>query len=679
MPKKIVSVLLVAVGFLGLLSTVVLAGLPEEPLQALDCSKPAAGFACAAKTGGGYTYDSIAAPSVLNPVTTEDTASDAVHDHIFGTFFTSYSLLGQGAQGTDPAAASVIEVSKDGTSVTYTIRKGLQFSDGSPVTADDVIYWHDKVVYNPNLPNSNTDAFICADGSPMRVEKLAENQVKVICPATFRTFTGTAAAQFVLSQQMALDLIKAQNIAVDADGFAASEFMGLGIDIKLLRGLGPFVLTNFNSSAVANYQRNPNFYEADSNGTQLPYVDKLTLIIIPTAGQNLSLTNFLNGTTDYYGPRPGDIAPVLSQAAAGGFKVNQDINTTIPNAGETLITPNFEDSDPNLAAAARNVKVRQALNLAIDRLSIVQNVLLGLGTPQLNPVTISGTSGSQFFSGRNNTCDAFIKAGLATSSTCADNKWTVAPGLALTVTGLPNVADANVKQQLSCITNYTGCLDAANKLLDEAGLAQGADGVRVIPANFDKVIKNPGGPFVVQIVTNTGNTIREETTKIACDGWNKLGIKCTATTTSFPTLVDQLFSGTFTGYILIGLTGGDPAGAINVIPCGTSLHLYHVLCDPKAAAGTPQAQTADEKELTDAFNKGFAATDIPGAQVGFDEEQAAWARLVPYFHSAVLNGLFAERIDRISNTGGAVNANDDVKFRCDLAGQSPNCKDAPHQ
>jgi ABC-type transport system substrate-binding protein len=676
MSKKLLSVLLVAFGFLGLLSTVVLAGLPEEPLQAIDCGKAPTGFTCAAKTGGGYTYDIIAAPSVLNPVTSSDTASDAVIDHIFGTFFNSYSFLGQGAQGTDPAAASVIEVSKDGKTVTYTLRKGLVYSDGSAVTVDDILYWHDKVVYNPNLPNSQTDVLACAsDGSPMKVTSPAPNQIQVSCPATYRTFTADA-PQMVLSKQMALDLIKSQNIAVDANGFAAAEFLGLGVDTKLLRGLGPYIMTNFNSSAVANYQRNANFYEADSNGTQLPYVDKLTLIIIPTAGQNLSLTNFLNGTTDHYPPRPGDIAPILSQAAAGGFKVNQDINRGNPNSGETLITLNFEDPDPNLAAAARNIKVRQALNLAIDRLSIVQNVLLGLGTPQLNPVSI--TEGN-FFSGRKNTCDAFSKAGLVDAGhPCADGKWTVAQGLALSVTRLPDVTDANVKQQLSCVTNLAGCLDAANKLLDDAGLTnKDKAGVRQIPAGYDKVVNNPGGPFNVQIVTNTGNTIREESEKIACDGWNKIGVQCTATTTAFPTLVDQLLKGTFTGAILIGLTGGDPDGAVNVIPCGTPLHLWHVACDPAATSG-PQAATDDEKALTDAFNKGHAATDVPGAQVGFDAEQAAWANFVPYMHTSVQNGLWAERIDRISNTGRAATGNDDLKFRCDLKDQKPACADAPH-
>jgi len=714
-------VLFVAVGVLALVGTVALAGLPAEPLQALDCKNPPEGFTYPSKTGGSYTYAIIASPSTLNPVTASDTASDSIGDHIFGTFFTSYSLLGAGAQGTDPQVASVIQVNKDATTVTYTLRKGLEYSDGSPVTVNDILYWYRNIVWDPNLPNSNQDAFTCTDGSPFVVTSPAANQIQVHCPQPFRTYTGIAGAMFVMSKPMALELIKSQGIStqkiigpgpngvldtkpagddkvsgpdigVGKDGkldttpagddttidVPTQEFLGLGVDLKQLRGLGPFVLSSFQSDSLAKYDRNPNFYESDSKGTQLPYLDNLQVVIIPTAGFNLALSDFLNGTTDEYGPRPQDISVILSQAAAGGFGVNQDINTRIANAGETFVTPNFDDPDPNLAAAARNPAVRKALFLAIDRASIVNNVLLGIGTPQLNPVTISGTSGSQFFTGRNNTCDTFIKAGLATASSCTNGVWTLDNGLALTVTNLPDPSNADVAEELSCLNDFAGCLKKAGALLDQAGVTLGKDGVRQIPANLDPVVKNPGGEFSVQIVTNTGNTIREEMEKVVCNGWNQIGVKCSAVTTSFPTLVNQLLGGTFTSYILIGLTGGDPAGAVNVIRCGTFLHMWHVSCDPTATSG-PKAPTAGEVILDKDFTQGFSAVTVKDAQVGFDKEQTDFAKYVPYFHLAAGNALFAERIDRISNTGGAINANDDVKFRCDLSGQTPDCAKAPHQ
>jgi ABC-type transport system substrate-binding protein len=654
---------LTVVGLLGLTSQ-------AQPLVALDCSDTEDVFDCPSVKGGSYAFSIIASPSTLNPVTAEDTASLSIQDQFLGTFFTSYSILGGGpGEGN---AARLIELDASGTSITATLRDGLKFSDGSPVTVDDILYWYHNVVLNPDLPNSIADVATCTDGSAFVVTSPAANQIKVSCPSgnPYRTFAGDAAyAPFVLSKQMALDLISAQNVPVSGTNqfgpLAAEEFMGLGSPLNLLRGLGPYTITSLASDSLATYAPNPNFYEVDSRGTQLPYLGQVQIVIIPTAGLNLALTNFLNGLSQVYGARPQDISVIFSRAAQGGFRVNEDINDGTPVTGETFVTPNFNDSNPNLAAAARNSTVRRALHLALDRSTMYQNVLLGIGTPQYNPVSIP----TSFFNGRDNTCADFIAAKLATAATCSGTEWTSASGAVFNVRFLPKPVNAAAIQQLSCLNDFSACLAEARRLLDSVGVV--GDPVRSIPANFGG-FGNPGGIFEVQIVTNTGNTIREEFSKIACDGWNAIGVRCQATTTAFPTLVDQLLTGNYTGYILIGLTGGDPAGAVNVVPCGTALHLYHVQCDPSATSG-PNAQTADDKALETLWLQGFRATTPDDARAAFDAYQAKFAELVPYYHLAAGNGLYAQRIDQIANTGRATNGNTNVMYRCDLAGQSPGC------
>lgn len=655
-----------------------------QPFVVLDCDAgtlvgSAASWDCAAERGGGTTVSIIAAPSVLNPITLNDTASGNIVDQALGSgTATVYANLSAGVLGNIPQMASVIEVSEDGTTATFTVRDGVNFSDGTPVTMDDLLYWFNDVAFNPNLPNSATSIWTCPDGEPFDVQAEG-NTVTVSCAAGFRTFAGNAGALGFWSKDMALELIDSQGIATEEGVIgprATAEFMGLGIDIGLLRGIGPYVLKEFVSDQVARYERNPEFYEVDSNGVQLPYLDSFTYNIFPTNGQNLALSAFLNGQTETIGPRPADIAPILGQAAGGGFAVNSDIDNATPAAGEVFVTINYDDENSALAAVARNAKARKALSLAIDRVAAVNNVLLGIGTPQYTPVTLGGNAGATFFLGRNNTCDTFISTGLATADSCQDGVWTTDEGLTVQVTALPDPNVPGWHDHLVCLNDYASCVAQANSLLDELGLVDSdGDGIRDVPAGFDSVINNEAGSMRIQVTTNAGNTIREAYTQVICDGWTQIGIECSTNATSFSTLVTQLLGlggATWTGGIVIGLTGGDPAGAVNVLKCGEALYFWHLSCDPSATEG-PTAQVAEDKAVEEAFQAGFDATTVADAQAGFDQEQIAYAESNAIIHLSVQNALFAVRTDRICNDGRANHANGDVKFRVDIGDNAAAC------
>ena len=675
--SRITPVLVTALAVVGLFS----AAATAQPLEILDCSAGsylgvAGAFDCAASTGGSSSYSIIAAPSVLNPITTQDTASSSIHDHIFGAAgtFTIYGNYAGGATGLVPQVASVIEVSVDGSSVTYTVRDGLQYSDGSAFTMDDVLYWYHDVTFNPNLPNSATAALTCAsDGQPFEYTQNSDLSFTVSCADTFRTFSGNAAGGVVLSKAMALDLIEDQGIATESGvngPRATSEFMGLGVDISLLRSIGPYILTDFDSQALGRFERNPFFYEVDSNGTQLPYLDNLEVIIIPTAGQNLALSNFLAGQTDVLGPRPADIAPILGQAAGGGFGINSDIDNGTAAAGTTFVTINYDDQNPGVAAAARNVNVRRALSMAIDRVAAVNNVLLGIGAPQFLPITINNTTATQvlstFFVGRNNTCATF--ASLTSACDDATGLITLRSGLQTQFAQLPPLGLTDELDELvGCLFDQAACVAAANSILDAEGLTDSdGDGVRNL---------SDGSNWAVAVTTNTGNTIREGYTQIICDGWIELNIDCSANSTSFGTLVTQLLGlggATWSGGIVIGLTGGDPSGSVNVLQCGQALYFWHLSCDPDATSG-PTAQVPEDAAIEAGFDAGFSAATIEGAVAGFDQMQSAFSQSQPYFLLAIPNALFAARTDRICNDARAVNAFDDVKFRLDVSGNEGAC------
>jgi len=665
--RRILTLLVFAVAVVGIVAAPVAA----QDLELIDCASGTDIFGgatdCASATGGSYSFSIIAAPSVYNPITTQDTASDDIQDPVLDG---GYNNLANGATGTVPAVASVIEISEDGGTVTYTIRDGLTYSDGSAVSTTDVLYWYEDVVNNPNLPNSLTAVFNCpSDGAPFSVTAPDASTIQVSCADTFRTFSGNAGALYMLSQQMALDLIEDQGIATE-DGVvgprATAEFLGLGVDLSLVRGLGPFTITGLDSQSFATFERNPNFYEVDSNGTRLPYVDAIEIQLIPTQGQNLALQNFLSGQTDTIGPRPGDIAPILAQAASGGLQVNNDIDNGTAAAGTAFVTLNFDDDNAALGTTVQNPNVRHALTLAIDRVAAVNNVLLGIGTPQYNPLTLSGAPLTTFYIGRNNTCATFESLGAPCDD--ATGLLTARSGLQVNVQQIPplGVAD-NYDDHISCLVDFNSCLDQSNAILDAEGYTDtDGDGLRNL---FD------GSNWRIQVTTNNGNTFREGYTQIICDGWIQLGIECSATTTSFATLVTQLLGlggATWTGGIVIGLTGGDPAGGSNVYRCGEALYFWHLSCDPDATSG-PTAQFPADAAMQAAFDQGFSATSVADAQAGFDDFQIEWAADQPFFHVAIQNALFAVRTDRLCNDGRINAGNEDVKFRVDIPGNEGAC------
>jgi ABC-type transport system substrate-binding protein len=647
-----------------------------QTLVALDCSNSAAHLDCARASGGTTSYSLIATPSTLNPITASDTASLRIQDPIFGTYSSSYALLGSGTLGTAPQIASVIELSQDGTSVKFTLRSGIAFSDGSPITTDDILYWYNDVILNPNLPNEYQNQMTCpSDGTPFALSQISSTQLEMSCPSPFRSFLKDAASMPVLSKQMALDLIQAQNISTNtgvAGPRATREFLGLstGSDANLrskIRSTGPFVLTSFDSQSLASYERNTRFYETDSNGKALPYLDGLNILIIPTAGQNLALSQFVGGQTDLLALRPSDIALIYAQAAQGGFSVNNDIDNGSASSGTNFVTLNFDDSNPALADVARRVNVRRALSLAIDRVAVVNNVFFGIATPQYLPVELSGESHDTFFLGRNNTCSTFVTLHLPCQANASGaDAVTVREGLQIQVKNLPPPgASPEADQHLQCLVSYENCIAKANSLLDQEGLKdKDHDGIRNL-AN--------GENWRIQVTVNSGG-LQEEKALVVCDGWRQIGIDCSVQNIPFYTLVSQLLGSTsWTGAIVIGLTGGDPSGDSVVAKCGGVLHIWHISCNPGATSG-PTAEDAGSAAVETAFDAGYLATSVEAAQRGFDQYQLAWLKNEPYFELAIQNSLFAVRTDRLCNDGRSVAGNLDIKFRVDLPGNTGICQ-----
>ena len=143
------------------------------------------------KQGGRLVVSLRAEPKTLNPLTAADAPSREV---ILGAMQADLIHINRATQLTEPALAKSWKVSADGLQYTLTLRKGLRFSDGQPVDADDVLFTF-RVCLDENVHATQRDQLIVG-GKPIAVRKLDAQTVVFQLAKTYgageRLFDGLA-------------------------------------------------------------------------------------------------------------------------------------------------------------------------------------------------------------------------------------------------------------------------------------------------------------------------------------------------------------------------------------------------------------------------------------------------------------------------------------------------------
>ena len=268
-----------------------------------------------------------------------------------------------------PALAESWTQSADGLTYTLKLRNGVQFSDGAPFTSADVLF-SARVLYDPKV-DSVMNSGVRVAGQPLSFEAPDASTVTVRLPAPFAPGLRLLDGVPILPRHK---LEPALNAGTFRDQWKA------GTPPSELVGLGPFVLTEHVAGQRLVFARNPHYWRRDSNNVQLPYLDKLTIAIIPD--QNTEALRMESGDIDLMSN--GDIRP--DDYAA--FKRASDQNKLrLIDVGVSL--------DPNLlwfnlqkgAAHFREKAFRQALSYAVDRQVLLNTVFLGAAVPIHGPVT----------------------------------------------------------------------------------------------------------------------------------------------------------------------------------------------------------------------------------------------------------------------------------------------------
>ena len=330
--------------------------------------------------GGRLVLAEFGDPKTFNPVMANETSStDIIYKMFDGLVHKDHAT-----QELSPGLAESWSVAPDQRTWTFHLRKGLRWSDGHPLTAEDVVFTFRDVIYNREIPNVRADV-LRVDGKDFAVSQVDELTVQVVTPDVFAPFL-----EFFGNDVM---IVPKHRLAQAVTQKSFESAYGVNTPPADLVCSGPYRLKQFKPGELTLLERNPHYWSVDSKGTQLPYLDNVLVAVVPD--QNAISLRFLAGELDAQEfVRPEEAARYRKEAAKGSFKLHE---MGVSSTRDMLIfnqnTGSSKEGKPFVKPAKlkwfRETKFRQAMAYAIDRGAIVKSTLSGEGSPQFGFITSS--------------------------------------------------------------------------------------------------------------------------------------------------------------------------------------------------------------------------------------------------------------------------------------------------
>jgi len=281
---------------------------------------------------------------------------------------------------------------------TFRLREGHRWSDGTPFTAEDFRYFWEDIAQHKDLSPAGVPEFMLVDGKPPRFEILDARTVRYSWDKPNPRFLPQLAGPrdpFIYRPAHYLKRFHAK-YANKAELEEAAKKQKLKSWAALhnrlddmneqsnpdLPTLQPWRVMNAAPATRFVFERNPFYHRIDSQGQQLPYIDR---VLMDVASSGLLAAKANAGEVDllFRGLSMSDV-PVLKEGErAKGYRT-----LLWPNArgSEIALYPNLNCTDPIWRTLNRDVRFRRALSLGIDRRTLNNALLFGLGTEGNNTV-----------------------------------------------------------------------------------------------------------------------------------------------------------------------------------------------------------------------------------------------------------------------------------------------------
>jgi peptide/nickel transport system substrate-binding protein len=465
------------------------------------------------KAGGTIAYATFGEPKTFNPGVAAESSSTDIINRCF-LMLTDFD----GRTGEDiPSLAEKWELQPDKLTYIYTLRPNLKWSDGQPLTADDVVFSFQDVAMNyPAIPNNMHDGLMI-DGQYITVKKLDDRRIQFRSPKPFGPAVKAIGGIWILPKHVLGDAVKQK----DASGKLKFNAMwGVDSDVTKIVCNGPFKLAEYLPGQRTVMVRNPYYWDHDRAGKSLPYIDRYVWYSVKDYAA--MLLKFKAGEVDVNEPmRPADYEIMKPLEKYGNFTIHEGG----PAARSDFLILNMTDArdkqgkpylEPYKTAWFRNLHFRKALQHAVDRQTMINSVYRGLAAPCLSA---NVPNGSVFYTTK--------------------------------------------------VTDHPYSLDKAKDELKAGGFSWDAQG---------KLHDAAGHAVAFTLTTNTGNTNRDAQCNILRTDWNKLGMAVDYKPIEFNVMVGKIdethdFDVVLMGLNLVGST--DPHNGINSWLLDGKMHMMN--------------------------------------------------------------------------------------------------------
>lgn len=498
------------------------------------------------KFGGTFVSSTIGeGPKTFNPFNTKDNISAQMSEIMYDGLVTTDVVTGE----TIPKLAKSFSV--NGKEYIVNLRHGLKWSDGKPITADDVVFTWQNIIFD-GFGNTSTRDSVMIDGKLPTVEKIDDYTVKFVTPEPFAPFLR------MLSSPIAPKHIFQPAVSRGREYF--DGFLSTNTNPKEFVTSGVFRLKEYVPAQRVVFERNPNYYEINKDGKNLPYLDKLVYLIVGDI--NNQVLKFEGGELDEISLQGANVARFKEMEKHSDFSV---FNIG-PDTGTMYLSMNMNNRkdekgkyyvEPKKQVWFQDKNFRQAVDYALDRKNMVFNIANGLGYPLFTPETLNSI---------------FLNKNL-------------------------KPYDKNIEKSKELLKKSGFTWDKAGHLIDRFGNH----------VEFD-------------LYTNAGNTEREAIGVMVKQDLEDLGMKVNFKPIEFNSLVNKLMASLDWDMVIMGFTGSplEPNGGKNVWLSDGTLHIFNQRLERDANS----PRYAFEKRIDYLYTQGALATKFEDRKKYYDEYQA---------------------------------------------------------